>query len=300
MELKKLGELMQHWHSSGGDPIYAAGSFLASGGRHPLPAMEERALEELVKIKREGKVKSVRDLNELTKIIDALVALVLPQVPPQNVTIVNPIWVRKDQRYGEGDGLHDTSVLRWSGDPEISKLEPGKPLVPWVGEKVKPLIVYKGFDVSAGTVVGYLVEHGWLYLVVKVQPVTGKRNGQKASFLWGSDNFIVVAGNDLVTPLRQKQLRGALLGVRGGMAQVTGNRIVWEPGDMTHYEAVVMQVPGDNAVLALLSPRRGAMKLPTDWQDGMHADYVAEKLGLKPRDVTAERVCDMLSWYATR
>lgn len=42
--LKKLGSLMMHWHASGGDPIYAVGSYFATGKRHPNPNMEKAAL----------------------------------------------------------------------------------------------------------------------------------------------------------------------------------------------------------------------------------------------------------------
>lgn len=42
---KRLGEMMQHWHSGQGDPIYAVGSYYYSGKPYPDPVVVERALD---------------------------------------------------------------------------------------------------------------------------------------------------------------------------------------------------------------------------------------------------------------
>ena len=42
-----LGERMQHWHSSSGDPVYAVGSFYFAGQRYPKQEIAEDALEGL-------------------------------------------------------------------------------------------------------------------------------------------------------------------------------------------------------------------------------------------------------------
>lgn len=40
----ELGERMQQWHSSMGDPIYAVGSYYFAGDRYPVKATVEDAL----------------------------------------------------------------------------------------------------------------------------------------------------------------------------------------------------------------------------------------------------------------
>src|ERR1043166_7572638 len=46
-DLPEYGDNMQHWHSSGGDPIYAVGSYAYSGKIHPDRDTIESALSEL-------------------------------------------------------------------------------------------------------------------------------------------------------------------------------------------------------------------------------------------------------------
>ena len=45
---KVLGERMQHWHSSGSDPIYAVGSFYFAGKQYPTRNVVEAALTRIV------------------------------------------------------------------------------------------------------------------------------------------------------------------------------------------------------------------------------------------------------------
>lgn len=47
---KSLGEKLQHWHSSGSDPIYAVGSFYFSGQVYPKREIVERALSSIESI----------------------------------------------------------------------------------------------------------------------------------------------------------------------------------------------------------------------------------------------------------
>lgn len=75
VNLQALGEKMQHWHSSGGDPIYAVGSYFASGKRHPQAGMEEKALAEFKKLRSIQEQRgswSGEDEQELYDICDEL------------------------------------------------------------------------------------------------------------------------------------------------------------------------------------------------------------------------------------
>lgn len=80
VDLQSLGEKMQHWHSSAGDPIYAVGSYFSAGKRHPQEGMEEKALAEFEKLLRTAETPAGAqhggwnedDIQELRDICDEL------------------------------------------------------------------------------------------------------------------------------------------------------------------------------------------------------------------------------------
>lgn len=80
-ELKKLGELLCHWHGGMSDPIYAAGSFFLTSKPHPQPhvVFEARdAVERLLRrqgslLEKHPRDKQVReDMDELKAILGGL------------------------------------------------------------------------------------------------------------------------------------------------------------------------------------------------------------------------------------
>lgn len=68
-DLVEYGEKMQHWHSSGGDPIYAVGSYAFSGKAPPDADVIYSAQGELERLERSGKF-SGDDLEELQDLIN--------------------------------------------------------------------------------------------------------------------------------------------------------------------------------------------------------------------------------------
>lgn len=66
--LKVHGEKMQHWHSSGSDPIYAVGSYHASGKLHPSQDTVAAAERALWGILEKGRYTQA-DRNELHRLI---------------------------------------------------------------------------------------------------------------------------------------------------------------------------------------------------------------------------------------
>ena len=53
LDRKKLGERLLQWHSSGGDPIYAVGSYFISGDCYPDKSVVQRALSGIVKCRED-------------------------------------------------------------------------------------------------------------------------------------------------------------------------------------------------------------------------------------------------------
>jgi len=74
MNLKRLGLLMSHWHSSQNDPIYAVGSYFVDDEQYPNIEVVERALsgfEEIITNKSACKYYP-EDTLELDEIIESL------------------------------------------------------------------------------------------------------------------------------------------------------------------------------------------------------------------------------------
>lgn len=51
---RDLGELMQHWHSSQNDPIYAVGSYYYAGAKHPNCDVVNSALDNLFSLRNQN------------------------------------------------------------------------------------------------------------------------------------------------------------------------------------------------------------------------------------------------------
>ena len=84
------------------------------------------------------------------------------------------------------------------------------------------------------------------------------------------------------------------MGLRSNIA-VDGSHVVFEPGDATRYELMLISTQSAGLpanALVLLSPSRAAMLLPRGWDAGLNADYVAEKLSVNAH--TATVICKAL------
>lgn len=67
-----LGLVMCNWHRSGGDPVYAVGSYFV-GGHTPETKTVERARDSLARdLRNPHKSWHAGDLDELADIVDAL------------------------------------------------------------------------------------------------------------------------------------------------------------------------------------------------------------------------------------
>lgn len=75
-ERQKIGEMMQHWHSSGSDPIYAVGSFFFADKKYPDPTVVVQAEEEIQRLMRAAQRGEngwkTKEAKELQKIWDYL------------------------------------------------------------------------------------------------------------------------------------------------------------------------------------------------------------------------------------
>ncbi len=65
MNLKRLGNLMSHWHGSINDPIYAVGSYFRDGRPHPDVAVVYAALKGVENLQRTAHVGGRRELREI-------------------------------------------------------------------------------------------------------------------------------------------------------------------------------------------------------------------------------------------
>jgi ribosomal protein L20A (L18A) len=73
MNLKRLGLLMSHWHSSQYDPIYAVGSYFVDGKKYPTIEIVERALVSFESFTTNKAIyEEQSDLLELKEIIAGL------------------------------------------------------------------------------------------------------------------------------------------------------------------------------------------------------------------------------------
>jgi len=53
-ERQKIGEMMQHWHASSGDPIYAVGSYYFSDRAYPNPVVVDAAYESVMSLMKQA------------------------------------------------------------------------------------------------------------------------------------------------------------------------------------------------------------------------------------------------------
>jgi hypothetical protein len=169
-DLQDYGANMQHWHSSGGDPIYAVGSYAYSGKLYPKADVIYEAQGELERLERSGRFKGA-DLDELQDLIDQtgqlyelasggmarnashrrgdkhgveLIAgegegfIVIESEPNDRspYILVNPLDFEMNNLYGLDFG-YGTRILVWSRHLE-NALEPA---AEWLAENAPGLIV---------------------------------------------------------------------------------------------------------------------------------------------------------------
>lgn len=79
---------------------------------------------------------------------------------------------------------------------------------------------------------------------------------------------------------------------------LAGRRLVFEPGDATRYELLLVwnAANGKDITLVMLSPEKSVMRLPSYWGTGLNEHYVSEKLDVNT--YTARVIIRMLESLA--
>lgn len=173
----------------------------------------------------------------------------------------------------------DDGQLKWSGTP-------GQPL-PAVGSVLNPIPLWKNLKKwPTCKVVGYVVEHGWVYLLCRFV-----KEPRGADALWG--HYCMVAGVDIV-PRNTAQLFSPVYKDVREM-RLAKSSYVRLGHRATNYEIIVTQVDSERCALTMVNPKRGMMLLPDFWRTGVPLDYIADKLNINEVDAEgialAAKVC---------
>jgi hypothetical protein len=101
MKLERLGELMQSWHSSESDPIYAVGSFFFAGRDYPDPNVVVAARDRIQSDLSGPNFKKAAEQRELRTILRGLELYIRTRA----ITLESRLWYEADALARQLTGL---------------------------------------------------------------------------------------------------------------------------------------------------------------------------------------------------